>query len=189
MNSGLEPVESSRVAHSAVKKQYDCKPSLATYETAIWAIGYSLDESAPQLAQDVLKRLYRLHETGVVASNLKPQTNTYNAVLNALSRCRRDRWRHAKMAEEILQDMAQRAKNGETDVRPDVRSWAAVLRAWSNCDHIKAAEQAQRVLEELEMLYERGESTVRPNYVCYTQVCLVRMWCCLNLDNSTSSSL
>lgn len=61
------------------------KPSLITYTATIAAIGNSLDPAAPKLAQDILTRLYKIHESGAI-SNLKPRTSTYDSVLNALSR-------------------------------------------------------------------------------------------------------
>lgn len=116
--------------------------------------------------------MYRLHETEVIA-NMKPTTSTYNAVLDALSRARvpfKKKVRYARRAEQILADMTQRAKNGERDVKPDVRTWAAVLRAWSKSRDPNAAENAQRLLDKLEDLYAKGETNFRCNYVCYTTV-------------------
>jgi hypothetical protein len=152
------------------EQQYHIKPTLITYATAIRAIGYSLDRNAPQLAEGVLSRMYRLCNEGTIA-NLKPTTLIYNAYLNALSRTpKQNRLRYARRAEQLLQEMTERSELGEKDVTPDVRSWAAVLRAWAQSGHPDAAENAQRVLDELENLYASGKTSVRPNYVCYTTV-------------------
>lgn len=150
------------------KEYYHVKPSLITYATAIRAIGNSLDSNAPKLAENVLARMYNLHQTGAIA-NLKPTTATYNAVLHALSRApAANRLRYARRAEQILMEMTKRAADGEKDVRPDVRTWAAVLRAWAQCGQADAAENAQRVLDKLEDMYRSGKTSVRPNFVCYT---------------------
>jgi hypothetical protein len=114
--------------------------------------------------------MYKLQETEVIA-NMKPNTATYNAVLDAISRAQGpSKVRYARRAEQILADMEQRAKNGERDVKPDVRTWAAVLRSWAKSRDPNAAENAQRLLDKMEVLYEKGETNVRPNYVCYTTV-------------------
>ena len=153
-----------------LKEMYHVKPSLITYSTAIGAIGNSLDPKSPQLAEGVLKRMYELSDTGAIA-NLKPTTQTYNAVLHALSRAPHDKkLRYARRAEQIISEMIRRAKEGEKDVQPNVRTWAAVLRAWARCGAVDAAENAQRVLDRLEEMNRNQETTVRPNFVCYTTV-------------------
>jgi hypothetical protein len=152
------------------KKIYSVKPSLITYATAIAAIGNSLDPAAPELAESVLQRMHKLQESGAIA-NLKPGTTTYNAVIYALSRApASNRLRYAQRAEKILDEMSERAQQGEKDVQPDVRTWAAVLRAWTRSKQPDAAENAQRVLDKMEYRYKKGLSSVRPNFVCYTTV-------------------
>jgi hypothetical protein len=149
---------------------YHVKPSLITYATAIRAVANSLDPRAPKLAEAILRRMYKLYESGAI-ENLKPVTTTYNAVLNALSRANGvSRVKFARRTEVLMKEMFKRAEEGERDVMPDVRTWAAVLRAWSTCGQHDAAENAERVLQRLETLHRNGSTTVRPNYVCYTTV-------------------
>jgi pentatricopeptide repeat protein len=153
-----------------VKRMYNVKPSMITYATAIAAIGNSLQPDAPQMAEDVLKRMQKLHESGDIA-NLKPGTAIYNAVIYALSQAPvSNRLKYAQRAEQILDEMSQRAQRGEPDVQPDVRTWAAVLRAWARSKQPDAAENAQRVLDKMEYRYKKGISPVRPNFVCCTTV-------------------
>lgn len=152
------------------EEKYHIKPSLITYTTAISAIGNSLDRSSPEMAESVLKRMYSLSQSGAIA-NIKPTTTVYNAVIHALSRAPySNRVKYAQRAEQLVDDMLNHAKSGEKDVQPDVRSWAALLRAWARSGSPEAAENSQRVLDKLEYLHRRGETTVRPNYVCYTTV-------------------
>jgi len=153
------------------QRVYSAKPSLITYGTAIAAIGNCLDRNAPDMAEGVLKRMYKLSAEGTIA-NLKPVTTTYNAVLYALSRAPvQNRRRTAQRAEQILEEMERRAAvGGEKDVQPDVRTWATLLRAWARCRQEDAAVQAQRVLDKMEYKYKKGTSLVRPNYVCFTTV-------------------
>jgi hypothetical protein len=152
------------------KEMYHVKPSLITYATAIKAIGNSLDPNAPSIVEDVVSHMYELHQTGAIA-NLKPTTATYNALINALGQLSgKNGLRRAKRAEQILAEMTQRAKDGEKDVQPDVRTWATVLRAWARSGQPDAAENAQRILDKLDYKYRMGETKVRPNFVCYTTV-------------------
>jgi len=112
--------------------------------------------------------MYNLHESGQIA-NLKPVTATYNAVIYALSRAPvSNPVRYAKRAEELMEEMTARARSGEKDVEPDVRTWAAVLRAWARSRQLDAAENAQRVVDKMTERYKQGESPVRPNFVCFT---------------------
>jgi hypothetical protein len=152
------------------KGVYAVKPSLITYATAIRAIGNSLDPEAPNTAEALLRKMYERYEAGL-ASNMKPSTTIYNAVLIALSRATgHNRAKNARRAESLLQEMMDRVDRGEADVEPDVRSWAAVLRAWAMSGTYDAAENAERVLSRLEDYYAKGQSTFGPNFVCYTTV-------------------
>lgn len=162
----------TRMERLYAQEKYHVKPSLITYSTAIRAIANSIDPNAPQIAESVLQRMYNLHKSGLIA-NIKPTTSIYNSVIYAFG-CAKDptsRLKYAKRAEDLLNEMTKRASDGgEKDVQPDVRTWAAVLRAWAQSRQPDAAENAQRVLDKLENLYARGETTVRPNFVCYTTV-------------------
>lgn len=160
----LDEMEDLYIIH----ENYQCKPSPITYATAIRAIGHSFNKDAPKLALNVLERMYRLHETGTIA-NVKPTTATYNAVLHALSRAQCNRVFYAQRAEELLNEMEALR---EMDSRPNVRSWAAVMRAWAHCGQADAAEQAERVLLEMDRQFHDDDSIYRPrpNFVCYTQV-------------------
>ena len=140
--------------------------------------------------------MYSLHKAGTIGT-IKPQTSTYNAVISAYaahsrrtmggrnfhsgqgqqsrysSRSKTQQTiglKNAKRAEQLLVEMTKRARAGESDVRPNVRTWGAVLSAWAESGQPDAGSQTQRVLDSMLELYRRGESDVRPNFVCYTTV-------------------
>jgi pentatricopeptide repeat protein len=152
------------------KKLYSAKPSMVTYTTAISAIGNCLDPMSPLLAEGIIQRMRKFHESAAIA-NLKPTTAIYNAVIFALGNTPiPKRQRSAERAEILLNEMMLRAEQGERDVQPDVRTWASVLRAWARSKQPDAAENAQRLLDQMEDRYENGLSSIRPNFVCYTTV-------------------
>lgn len=165
--------------------KYFLKPNVITYSTAIKAVGQSLDQQSSVLAENILHRMYSLHEAGAIAS-IKPQTSTYNAVISALASHSRRIMKHrnnnsnpakaqraiglknARRAEQLLVTMKQRSQNGEVDVEPNVRTWATIISAWAESGQADAGEQAQRVLKTMQELHHRGDSTVNPNFVCFT---------------------
>ena len=152
------------------EENYHVKPNAITYATAIKAIGNSLNPEAHILAENILRHMYNLTETGTI--HVPPSVGTYNAVITSLStRCpKSNRLSNARRAEHLLVDMIKRTRNGESLVEPNVRTWGAVLRAWADSGQPDSGEQAQRVLDLLEQWYEEGKTAVRPNVVCYTTV-------------------
>lgn len=158
------------------EEQYHARPSLITYSTAINAIGNSLDPDAPEMAENMLRRLYKMHETKELGIGMKPTTATFNSVITALARSRRRRGRKtAQRAEQLLVEMFRRSEKGEKNVQPNVKSWGGVMSAWAESGLPDAAEHAQRVLDKMEELYKNGDSMVQPNVVCYTTV--MGAWC------------
>lgn len=157
------------------EEYYYAKPSLITYSTAINAIGNSLDPSAPELAENMLRHMYELHDSKRI-EGLKPSTATFNAVITAMARSKLRRGRKtAKKAEQLLVEMFRRSERGEKHVMPNVKTWGGVLLAWAESGLPDAAENAQRVLNKMEDLYKNGDTTVGANVVCFTTV--IGAWC------------
>jgi hypothetical protein len=155
------------------EENYHVKPNAITYATAIKAIGNSLDPEAPVLVEQILRRMYNYTETpGKI--HVPPNVGTYNAVITSLSTSgggsKLPKLAAARRAEHLLVDMIKRARNGEIAVEPNIRTWGAVLRAWSGSGLPDSGEQAQRVLNLLEKWHAEGKSPVGPNVVCYTTV-------------------
>jgi hypothetical protein len=162
----LDDMEDSYITQG----NYLLKPSSITYATAIKAIGYSLDPDAPKLAEEVLRRMYRLTESKVI--HVPPTIANFNAVITALSTSgtKKQKGENARRAEALLVEMIRRSRQGESAVEPSAMSWGSVLRAWAESGLPDSGEQAQRVLDQFEKWYEAGNSLVRPNVVCYTTV-------------------
>jgi hypothetical protein len=150
------------------EEKYHVKPNAITYATAIKAIGNSLDPNAPVLAEQVLRHMYNLTETGTI--HVPPNVGSFNSVITSLSASgiRSPKLANAKRAEHLLVEMIKRVRNKEIAVEPNVRTWGSVLRAWAESGVPDAGEQAQRVLDMLQRWYDEGKTTVRPNVVCFT---------------------
>ena len=163
----LQELEDAYIAED----NYLLKPSPITYATATKAIGYSLDPNAPKLAEDILRRMYELTESGKIYC--PPTVTNYNAVITALSTSgsRKEKAKNARKAEAILVEMIRRSRqDGEFLVEPSHVTWGSLLRAFAESGLPDCGEQAQRVLDKFESLYESGDSRIRPNVVCYTTV-------------------
>ncbi len=161
--------------YTSQQDQYHVKPTAITYATAIKAIGNSLADDAPVLAEQVLHRMYRWTELGCI--HVPPTVEVYNALIMSLSVTGNTRnnstWSRstrAHKAEQWLQEMYRRTSQGEIGVEPNIRTWGAVLKAWAESGRADAGEQAQRLLDQMEEWYNNDKSSVAPNVVCYTTV-------------------
>ena len=154
------------------KQQYQAKPSQVSYNTAIRAIGNSLDKNAPEIAQNILEHMYKLTEAEDI--QVPPTTMTYNSLIMSLStamkaqRSLSRRRSMARRAEYWLSEMTRRSNAGEERVKPNVKTWGAVLRAWADSGLPDSGEQAQRVLDLLQQSHDKNGTAVRPNVVCFT---------------------
>lgn len=152
------------------ERNYNMKPNAITYAATIRAIGNSFHPDAPALSENLLRRMYNLTESGTI--HVPPNVGTYNAVIASLSSgtVRSNRLERAKRAEQLLLEMSMRSWVDGNAVHPNVATWGAVLRAWSESGRRDSGKQAQRVLRQLQTWHEEGKTTVRPNVVCYTTV-------------------
>jgi hypothetical protein len=111
-------MESQYVEH----EDYNVKPSVITYITAIRAIGNSLNPNAPEIAEDILRNMYKLSETSKL--NVVPNASVWNAVITCFSKsgARSRKLANAKKAEHLLVEMLKRSQE-EDAIEPNVRTW------------------------------------------------------------------
>jgi hypothetical protein len=149
---------------------YLLKPNQITYSQVIKAIGHSQDPNAPRLAEDIMRRMYQLTESGMI--NVPPNVHIYNAVITTFSGGNKDqRAYNAREAERLLYEMVHQSRlEGNAFTEPSVVTLGIVLRAWAESGLPDCGQQAQRVLDHFEARYDAGSSRVRPNVVCYTTV-------------------
>lgn len=170
-----------------LNQKFYCKPSAVSYTTAISAIGNSLDKDAAEMAEKIIRRMYKLHEEGSI-TGINPTTVTFNAVISTVARIkdRRNKGLHAQRAQRLLAEMIRRSQEGETSVEPNEKSWGGVMLAWATSGVGNAAENAERVLRNMEELYQSGKSSVRPNTICMTTV--MRAWSYSRQDDALNKA-
>ena len=111
----------------------------------------------------------------------RPDTESFNAFLNAVSKGRAHKGarahsaviEHAKLAQETLQSMVEdrKALGQVSRIAPDIDSFNYVIRAWTRCR--RASEIADRTMEAMRSLEEyqkEYDSSVRPNTKSYGMV-------------------
>ena len=126
------------------KAKYYTAPDLVTYNTLLDGL------SKRGRGTDALDVLEWLESS---STSLTPDRITYNSVLSAISR---DRSRSHQDALAVL-DKMKNASGSSTSrrglaVKPDKRSYTAVLIAWKNCDNlsIQDVEKASLLVREME---------------------------------------
>jgi pentatricopeptide repeat protein len=107
---------------------------------------------------------------------VKPDTYTYNTLINALAKS--GDGNSAARAEEILNVMEQRFQAGDKSFKPNTRSHTSVIDAWAKSGEAGAARRAEQILENLKALYEStGDTDIKPNV--YTANAVMNVSCSL----------
>lgn len=102
-------------------------------------------------------------------ADLKPNTFTYNAVINALAKSGEPG--AAARAERVLQNMVNRHRSGNDDVKPTTINFNTVLDAWAKSGGGRAAaERAEEILEWMDRLNKNGNHEVRPDTITFNAV-------------------
>jgi len=119
-------------------------PDAITYSAVINAIAQSGDRDAPFRAEAVLARM----ETMAVfkRSTAKPNTYTYNGILNCWAKSASDISEAAQKADDILSRMEE---GGHNMPAPDLVSYCTVVNAWSRSSHPDKATRARQVLDRM----------------------------------------
>lgn len=111
-------------------------------------------------------------------TNVRPSAVTYTTVITALARSKHYP-QAAKVATELLEELIEVYSDEGTEIlRPNERTFSAVIFAWSNSGEVDCAEQAERILWDMSKLPESlgvGSSRLpQPN----TAICnnVLRAW-------------
>ena len=118
-----------------------------------------------------MEQLSAIAEERCIKTDCSPNTITFNSVLNALSKSRKEG--SATRAEQVLRHMQDLHKSGDVNVQPDTFSFSSVLNAHANsCEH-GAGEKAERILKLMfDISEDKNDKTinVKPNTVCFSTV-------------------
>ena len=102
-------------------------------------------------------------------NNLKPNTITYNSVMNAWTQSNGGTL-GARKAEALFQEMNERWRAGEHDLQPNVSSYNTVLAAWARSGTKCAYRKTEALLNQMWQDYEAGNIHFRPDSSSYNTV-------------------
>jgi pentatricopeptide repeat protein len=122
-----------------------------TIVAATWA--KSRQKGAADRCAQIISHMMQRHDAGF--PNVKPNTRTYNALLDAVSRNR-----DVDKAEEVLYYMITLAKNGDDGVAPDAFSFNSVIVAHCRSNQRGAGPRAEAVLERMIEYHEEGYDVI-----------------------------
>ncbi|KAL7537195.1 hypothetical protein ACHAXR_010474 [Thalassiosira sp. AJA248-18] len=162
---------------TTTKQQQIITPNTVSFTNAITAWARSTRKDAPKRAQSLLDQMHLLHkERGW--EFVKPNKISYNSVITAWARSR-ERGSSAR-AEELLRDMYDYYnKNNEgggggidddtdnDDIKPDSRSWNAVINAVARSRDTNCADRAKFLLDEMGRLYNEGDTDLLPDALTF----------------------
>ncbi len=143
---------------------HDMKPDLNSFKMIISAWGRSKHKDGGAQAQNVFNDMLARYKCG--DADLKPDVAFYNTLIANVGRAR-----DPERAEQILRDMDSR-EQGET--KPSMKSYVAVMNAWSQSHKPNAVHQVQALFDELMQKYEAGDSSMKPDLLAFAA--LIRAW-------------
>lgn len=106
--------------------------------------------------------------------DLKPNSFTYNAVINALAKSQESG--AAAKAERVLQNMVNRLQHKnqddfcKDDVKPTTINFNTVLDAWAKSGEKRAPERAEEILEWMYTLSQSGKFDVKPDTITFNAI-------------------
>ena len=158
---------------------------LKCFNTVVTAISRT---NHPRSVDRILQILSRMEEDYANAEgreDLRPNTRSWNAALNALARMKSKE--AALRAESIMETMFELHNNGTHPCKPDHYSYAALLTAYQKLQTPEAARRAQDILHHMEELYYANILDEPPHVIHYTIVC--NAWAKSNSSDSSRRCL
>jgi pentatricopeptide repeat protein len=138
------------------------RPTAVTIGTVLKGLSKSGSRQAAEKAEGLLRRILDLQNLEQW-SDLEVNTIHYTTVLQAYANAG-----DPESAQRLLMEMLREAvMNGNENVRPNIRSFNAVLSAWSKSSSSDAYEAAEELFRRVAQLYENGVLKEPPNTVCY----------------------
>jgi len=142
-------------------KSKSIEPNKACYTSIITAFARN---GYPEKAEAVLKNEVLASEDERVIAN----THDFNVVINGWARDASPEG--LKRSRALLDDMLDRYGNGNQHVKPDSRTFTALINALWKSDDANATLEAEEVLQLMEESYINGDASVAPSCHSYTSV-------------------
>ena len=177
---------STNINNSDVKLNHDCPFKYDEYKEKLQALAFlsSMDPSASKKAQDTFSEMFEFYcmdEDGKY-DDLRPTTEIYNLVLNALAYSRQNNYEGAIQAEKILSTMENTSDEylEEIGSPPDVESYIAVMDGFINRKEPAKVEKIfqrlkDRYLEQIQLDDNDNQvSSLKPNVSAYNR--MIKAW-------------
>ena len=135
------------------------RPDRFSVNTAIVSIGRSRRKEKLQRVHYILKNMERLY-------NVKPDTISYNIVIDAYSKS--SDIRAVKQTRRLLTTMQDLYMNGDDLVKPDSFSYSTVIDTMCTRLKNRATQEAESIVEQMEELSKHG--CTRPSTAVYNSL-------------------
>jgi pentatricopeptide repeat protein len=138
-------------------------PNLTSYNTVINCWCTSHHKGSSDRAEALLERMKK--------EGVRPTALTYNRVISAQSKAG-----NPEKAERLLSRLIKDYYiQFDADLKPDIRPFKKVLRAWSWSRAPLAAQRAEAFLNHMREMYDAEVLDAKPDLFCYNKV--VQCWC------------
>ena len=144
--------------HRLVQEEEDesLRPTTVTYNAVISTWARSSDPNAPFKAHAVLQEMKTLslrnaNKDATMAALVRPDVVSYNTVLAAWSRST-DKAAAVKHGMDLLEEMKQLTRNGNTAVQPDSVTYSTLVAICADQSGREASNYVTKLLAEMESL-------------------------------------
>lgn len=145
-------------------------PNTISFTNAITAWARCTRKDSPKRAQALLDQMHTLYEE-YGWEHVKPNKITYNSVITAWTRSRENGGLSARHAEALLRKMYDLYNDNryeyDEDMKPDARSWNAVINAVARSRDKDCANRAKYLLDEMGRLYNEGQADLLPDALTF----------------------
>lgn len=145
-------------------------PNTISFTNAITAWARCTRKDSPKRAQALLDQMHTLYEEHGW-DHVKPNKITYNSVITAWARSRENGGVSARSAEALLRKMYDLFNDERYEydegMKPDARSWNAVINAVARSRDKDCANRAKFLLDEMGRLYNEGNTDLMPDALTF----------------------
>jgi pentatricopeptide repeat protein len=138
-------------------------PNLTSYNTVINCWCTSNRKGASDRAESLLEQMKK--------EGVRPTSLTYNRVISAQSKAGNPE-KAERLLSRLIKDYHMQF---DADLKPDIKPFKKVLRAWSWSRAPLAAQRAEAFLNHMREMYDAEVLDAKPDIFCYNKV--IQCWC------------